>query len=236
MVRHVSRPVQSSQDGPHPRLIEMVARHRATPFQRSVADHSRAAFDTLSAAVAGEHRPLIFDSGCGVGESTARLARANPGAFVIGIDKSAHRLGRGPALPENARLIRADLMDIYPLAAAAGWRLHRHTMFYPNPWPKPSHVMRRWPASPVLPHMMALGGQWELRTNWPIYAEEMKLALAEYGVAAAIAPFVPQGEAMTPFERKYAQSGHALVQLVADVTSVDAFQVPPTAPPSPSII
>ena len=111
-------------------------------------------------------RPLILDSGCGVGQSTAKLALRFVDSYVLGIDKSAARLGRSPELPEDACLVRAELVDGWRLLASRGERLARHDLLYPNPWPKIGHLARRWHGHAVFPELLALGGVLECRSNW----------------------------------------------------------------------
>ena len=217
-----SRPVISSQTGPHDSLAARVTRYRETAFSRPVADHSHAAFDRLVRARDDTGLPLVLDSGCGTGDSTRRLAARHADSLVIGIDRSAHRLtrARDETPPENMLLVRADLVDLYRLMAEAGWRLARHYILYPNPWPKPAHLTRRWHASPVFPAMIALGGELELRTNWHLYAEEFAAALKLCGLPAEIGLVAAPEDALTwdtltwdpltPFEAKYADIGHRL--------------------------
>lgn len=210
-MQQCSRWVTSSQSGIHPALARQVGRHLRQTWRRPVAAHSERAFGACAESVAVWSGPLILDSGCGTGWSTWRLAENNPSALVIGVDKSAARLGRGLPVdcPENLMLLRADLVDFWRLAAAAGWQLTQHYLLYPNPWPKPGHLGRRWHAHPVFPTLLALGGDLELRTNWKTYAQEWQQALNMHGRraeldsidAGAMAPIV------SPFERKYRGSG-----------------------------
>ena len=95
-----------------------VARHGDWLAARPVARHTAAAFDAFLAAAAG--RPeVVVDAGCGTGVSTAALAARHPDALVVGVDRSADRLGRGRApLPDNAFLLRAELADFWRLCAA----------------------------------------------------------------------------------------------------------------------
>ena len=210
-----SQPIHSSQQAAHPRLREVVEKHLQTRFLRPVSAVSLQAFAELDARVEGKRENLILDTGCGTGASTLELARLYPDCQVIGIDKSASRLARGqrllqqPDAPKNALLLRCDLLDFWLLAAQAGWRVRRHYLLYPNPWPKPEHLKRRWHAHPVFPSLLALGGELELRCNWKIYAEEFALALQYAGVAAVVEEFTPE-LALTPFERKYQASAHTL--------------------------
>ena len=177
--------------------------------------YNRDAFDTSIAAWrAAGNLPLILDAGCGVGLSTRHLARMHPGHFVIGVDQSADRLARntaweGPA-PANFISVRADLVDYWRLMLDAGIRPAKHYILYPNPWPKIGHLARRWHGHPVFPVIVALGGEIECRSNWRIYVEEFAWALAQLsGNAVTAKRFIPAGP-ITPFEKKYAESGHLL--------------------------
>lgn len=212
-----SRPVESNQSGPHDKLRQVVLKHRDSTFAKPIAEHSRAAFARAQAWLeARAGAPLIFDSCCGVGQSSRRLAAAHPHAAVVAVDKSADRLRRGGAQePDNLLLLRADLNDFYRLAQAAGWRAHKHYVLYPNPWPKAAHLGRRWHGAPVFPAMLALGGELELRSNWRLYLEEFQLALGCYGFESTLAPLAEVDDPLTPFEAKYARSGQALWRLQA---------------------
>jgi tRNA (guanine-N7-)-methyltransferase len=208
-----SRVVESSQTAPHPRLREIVARHLNMPYRREPSEAGRAAFATV---VEHLQAPFILDAGCGTGASTLVLARMFPQHVVLGVDKSAARLAVGQRMLEtdsshrNVLLLHCELVDFWQLAAAAGLRCARQFLLYPNPWPKPEHVMRRWHAHPVLPCMLALGGAIELRTNWQVYAQEFAQALQAASVAIACAPLQVDQQPLTPFERKYTASGHTL--------------------------
>lgn len=201
-------------------------RHLATSFRRPPAPYSCQAFEALLARWAGGS-PLVLDSACGTGESTAALARRHPEALVVGIDQSEERIGRGlrklhAALPGNALLLRADATDIWALLAQQRMRLAHHYLLYPNPWPKSEHLQRRWHGHPRFRELLALGGHIELRTNWALYAEEFGAALRCAGWQAETSA-VNDAEPLTPFERKYRDSGHALTRLVAQAgkTPVD---------------
>jgi tRNA G46 methylase TrmB len=210
MTQQSARPVDSDQREPHPRLRDRVERHLHHPFRKPIAAHNRAAFDAVAEQVAAHAGPLLLDSFCGIGESTAALAAQYPAALVIGIDKSKHRLDKHRAGDGGSyRLVRAETEDFWRLAVAAGWRPQRHTLFYPNPWPKKEHLQRRVHGSPLLPTLLALGGELELRSNWPVYVEEFALALELAGWRAQLEP-VPPLAPISGFERKYRQAGQTL--------------------------
>lgn len=212
-----SRVIQSNQFAVHPRLGEIVLRHLDAPYLREPSEVGRRAFASVGERLV--QSPFILDAGCGTGASTLALARRHADALVLGVDKSAARLAVGQRLiargdaPENVLLLHCELVDFWQLAAAAGLRCKRQYLLYPNPWPKAEQLRRRWHAHPVFPTMRKLGGGIELRTNWKIYAEEFALALDVAGIEPALDAFTP-GEALTPFERKYAASGHGLWRCV----------------------
>ena len=206
-----SRIPESAQQGVHEHLVELVAKHVRCEFRKPYLDYNKAAFEHSLAGWDGK-APLILDAGCGVGWSTLRLAAEFPDHFVIGVDQSSDRLERGKPLPlpANALLLRADLVDFWRLFDEAGVRLARHYLLYPNPWPKIGHLSRRWHGHPVFPAMLELGGVLECRSNWRIYIEEFCFAIGWMTDSQpSCEAFLPEAP-LTPFERKYLDSGHAL--------------------------
>lgn len=215
-----SRFISSAQTGPHRDLDDLLHRHLAHPFRKPILDHNRAAFDLALAAHGAwnPRAPIILDAGCGVGWSTLRIAADFPDHFVFGVDQSVDRISRGKPLPlpENALLVRADLVDFWRLLAESGIRLARHYNLYPNPWPKIGHLARRWHGHAVFPVWRELGGELECRSNWPIYIEEMAQALSLLSGRPVSAEPYATDDPMTPFEKKYLASGHALWRCRAD--------------------
>jgi len=192
------RNVQSNQDGPHPRLAEVVRRHLDTTPRKPVAEHNRAAFATLESALAACDMPLALDSFCGTARSTARLAQRHPGHLVVGIDKSAHRLSRHRATDAgNYLLLRADCEAIWELLAAGGRQVDYHYLLYPNPWPKAAHLQRRVHGHPAFRHLLALGGHIELRSNWRVYVQEFAAALRIAGYRAGVEALALEGAPLT---------------------------------------
>lgn len=213
---------ESAQHGVHEQLERRVRRHLAEPFRKPYAEYNR---DALAQALAGWDRvaPLILDAGCGVGHSTIQLARAHPDHWVIGVDQSEDRLTRRKPYPEalmprNLVFVRADLVDFWRLLDEAGLRLARHYILYPNPWPKIGHLGRRWHAHPVFPVIPRLGGVLECRTNWDVYAQEFAGALRiVLGQPVAWESF-EAAQPLTPFERKYRDSGQTLYRVSCDLS------------------
>ena len=211
-----SRIPTSAQTGIHEHLPTLLDRHRDSPFRKPYTDYNRAAF---AASMERRERvapaaPLILDSCCGVGESSIALALEFPEHYVIGVDQSESRLMRKSEgksdLPHNLDLVRADLVDYWRLLCDAGIRVDRHTLFYPNPWPKIGHLSRRWHGHPVFPALLQLGGELECRSNWRIYIDEFCFAIEYLTQRPAVCEHYAPECALTPFERKYQNSGHPL--------------------------
>ncbi|NKI34113.1 methyltransferase domain-containing protein [Wenzhouxiangella sp. XN79A] len=209
-------------------MAGLVLRHRRHRWAAPIHAGSRAAFDEVL-RWRDPSRPLILDSGCGTGASTALLARRHPDAQVLGIDRSAHRLARAPRTGAAVLLARARLEDAWRLLLEARLRPARHYLLYPNPSPKPGQVGRRWPAHPVFPTLVALGGVLTVRSNWRIYLDECAHALSLHGRAAAPVVSFEADAPLTPFERKYAASGHTLYDLTLSL-DLDPLENPHAQP------
>ncbi len=215
-----SRIPTSAQQGVHEHLLRRVRRHLEAPFRKPYADYNRAAFEESLSGWDGR-APLILDAGCGVGHSTIQLARSFPDHWVIGVDQSEDRLSRRKPypvalLPANMVFVRADLVDYWRLAVDAGLTLARHYVLYPNPWPKIGHLARRWHAHPVFPFLVRLGGVLECRSNWQVYVEEFAAALGAVTGASVRWESFEAPAPLTPFERKYRDSGQCLFRVVHD--------------------
>ena len=207
---HTAPVLKTDQVAPHPDLPEIVQHHQDHPWRKPCPAHTREAFEQLLERLRREKRPLILDSFCGTGMSTALIARANPDALVVGIDQSAHRLAKHqPSDAKNYLLLRAEAEPFWLCLEDAGITLHSHWLLYPNPWPKASQFKRRVHGHGVFPMLSRLGGGLELRTNWDIYAQEFAQAAALIGIKGQTASFVPDAP-ITLFERKYADRGQTL--------------------------
>lgn len=203
--------IHSNQRGVHPRLDEVVAKHLATHPRKDISEHNLQAYHLLREKLATTGKPLILDSFCGTGMSTALLANTHQDHLVVGIDKSAQRLQRRTTnLPDNALLLRADCEPLWQLLVRDEIRLRRHCLFYPNPWPKSQHLRRRIHGHPAFRYLVELGGVVELRTNWRIYVEEFATAMHRVDVRGVISPVPPEDAPVSLFEKKLRASKHAL--------------------------
>ncbi len=206
-----SRTVQSSQTEVHERLPHVLARNQQYPYRKPISPHTDKAFrcfldEKISA-------PLILDSGCGTGVSTLKLAAMYPEHFILGLDKSAHRLAKTEQRTKsraNYGLIRADQFDFWRLAFEQDVQFEHVFLLYPNPWPKPTHLQRRIYAHPAFLSLLKSAKHIHIRSNWPVYLAEMGYAVQFLQhVAAPCETFAPD-DFMTPFEEKYFKSGQTL--------------------------
>jgi tRNA (guanine-N7-)-methyltransferase len=216
-----SRRVISNQSDVAPQL-RRTARWRCSgpeDFLKPIAEPARSLFTQIERCRRRAARPLILDAGCGTAVSTFRLAKRHPHALVIGIDRSSRRLARyeiGTHAYEqfgNVVLACMDLVDFWRLAARHHWTTERHYLLYPNPWPKHKQWRKRWHAHPVFDAALALGGVLELRSNWPTYVYEFADVVR---IKTSLQPRVEHlelAEAISPFEKKYADSGHPRLRL-----------------------
>ena len=227
-----ARAVTTNQTDIYDKLEEVVRKYASTEYLRPIADHTRTAFAEAEkfvlnfyesagnegGAVRGTYK-VILDSGCGTGESTLNIALANPGIPVIGIDKSAARLTKAGTAPQNAFLVRAELLDFWRLALgkvkAGQWHIPYHALYYPNPWPKQSEASRRFHLHPIFPTLLQLGDAIELRTNWELYAREFAEAarIATPDCSIAREAFEPE-RPITAFERKYKEASQQLWRVI----------------------
>ncbi|MCW8995987.1 MAG: SAM-dependent methyltransferase [Psychromonas sp.] len=212
-----SRVIVSNQQGLHEQLDEVVLKHLQHTFRKPYQQHTLDAFKSAEKWVEQQGKPIIFDSCCGVGESTYHLAKKHPEAIVLGLDKSADRLAKHPkSIADNYRLLQVNLNDFWRLAVDANWQLSHHYLLYPNPWPKAKHLQRRWHGSAVFPAILQLGGELELRSNWFTYIHEFARALELAGQTGIVEEY--QGEVpITPFERKYWASGQKSLRLLCKI-------------------
>lgn len=206
-----SRPVSSNQPHLHPKLAVVVRRHLQSTHRIEIAAHNLQAYEALTSALRRQPRPLVLDSFCGTGHSTAALAARHPGHLVVGIDKSARRLARHPGGgSDNYLLLRADCEDIWTLLVRDGLRIDYHYLLYPNPWPKAGQLRRRIHGHASFPLLLQLGGLLELRSNWQIYVEEFGCAMHLAGHRGCVRNLAGNGPDLSLFEQKYRRSGHDL--------------------------
>lgn len=211
------REITTNQLGIHEDLTDIVNKYRHSEFKKPIAEHTQETFEGVVEWLGNWQGGVIIDACCGVGESSIVLAQQHPNAKVIGIDKSAVRLNKythykrqtNHNSSDNVRVFQADLNDFWRLMAeylkTAKWNISKQCLFYPNPYPKKAQVQKRWHGSPAFIALLGCSTNIEVRSNWLTYLEEFQQALNIHGVKSQIYPI--NGAPITPFERKYTESG-----------------------------
>ncbi|WP_299076118.1 SAM-dependent methyltransferase [uncultured Paraglaciecola sp.] len=218
-MKQQARSITTNQLGVHKNLQKVVTRQLGNDSQRPLTDHTKQAYQEAVTWLGNWQGDLILDSCCGVGESTVNIAKAHPNARIIGIDKSALRTNKHQAYAsdeQNYLVLRADLNDFLRLLILDGKKLSKHFLLYPNPYPKSAHLQRRWYATSALKDILKLGGILEVRSNWQLYIQEFAAAL-DIALVNNHIKLYKSAYAITPFERKYWESGQDSWQLLADL-------------------
>jgi tRNA (guanine-N7-)-methyltransferase len=172
----------------------------------------------------GRGAPKFLEIGCGMGETTARIAAAHPDNDYLGIE--VHTPGVGSLLKEiserglsNLRVIQHDAVevvrDMIVPAALAG--IH---IFFPDPWPKKRHHKRRL-IQPgfvaLLASRLAPGGYLHCATDWEEYAEQMLQVLTDEPLLQNTAERFaerPDYRPQTKFESRGLRLGHGVWDVV----------------------
>jgi tRNA (guanine-N7-)-methyltransferase len=175
-------------------------------------------------ALFGRNAPLVLEIGCGMGETTAAMAAADPERDYLGVDVHTPGLANLLALAErdglgNVRAARGDAVELLRDLMKPG-SLDAVHVFFPDPWPKARHLKRRI----VRPDVVALirerlvpGGLLYCATDWPPYAEQMLAVLsADRGLRAVHDGYAPRPveRPVTKFERRALTAGREVFDLV----------------------
>jgi len=211
--------------------MRMVSRHMSRPWHQPIHQPTLVAWNRLKleSGFSADSR-FILDSGCGTGASSRFLANAHPDLIVLGVDQSDSRLSKngvqdGLLIDGNLILLRAELSSLWRLLLIEEYQPAYHFLLYPNPWPKPGHVKRRWHAHPVFPDMLTLGGAVEMRCNWDIYAREFAYATSQVcGQEINALPYVAETP-ISLFEEKYKQRGHDLYSVEIPAAVCAAYKL-----------
>jgi len=222
--------VISKQRGVHPALVSCVRKHLDSPWMQPLHRPTVETYRLLEKKeVLATGQAVILDSGCGTGKSTQRLAQMFPDHLVIGVDQSRSRLAKSGVhsnflRTENYVLLRAELTTFWRLLLQCGLSPERHFLLYPNPWPKPGHLSRRWHGHPVFPQLLALGGEIEMRCNWDVYAQEFaKASVIATGADIGVKIIEPD-KGISPFEQKYLERGQSLFSVHIAAKHTQAFR------------
>jgi len=198
--------------------------------QRAVSDlmprfgipYAEAPLDFASAF--GRVAPVVAEVGFGMGETTARIAAANPGNDYLAIE--VHGPGVGSLLRRieeggltNVRIVQHDAVEVlrHMIAPSSLAAIH---VFFPDPWPKKRHHKRRLLQPPFVElaaSRLAPRGILHVATDWQEYAQHVLEVLdASRELANTAAGFAPRPawRPETKFERRGLALGHGVWDLV----------------------
>jgi tRNA (guanine-N7-)-methyltransferase len=166
----------------------------------------------------GRAAPRILEIGCGMGETTAKIAEAHPENDYLGVEVHTPGVGNLCKLVSamgltNIRIVQHDAVevvrDMLPEQSLAG--IH---IFFPDPWPKKRHHKRRLIQPPfinLLASRLAPGGYLHCATDWEAYAEHILATLTNapqlQNSAEGYAPR-PSSRPRTKFENRGIKLGH----------------------------
>jgi tRNA (guanine-N7-)-methyltransferase len=172
----------------------------------------------------GRDAPVVAEIGFGMGETTARIAAANPGTDYLAIE--VHGPGVGSLLKRleaesiaNVRVVQHDAVEVLRDMVPEGSLAAMH-VFFPDPWPKKRHHKRRLLQREFVSlaaSRLAPGGVLHVATDWQEYAEHV-LAVCEAtssleNTARQFAPR-PEWRPETKFERRGVGLGHSVWDII----------------------
>lgn len=175
-------------------------------------------------SVFGNDHPVVLEIGCGMGETTAAIAAANPNVNYLGVE--VYTAGVGALMVRlrdqglgNVKIISHDAVEVLEHMVAADSLRGIH-VFFPDPWHKKRHHKRRI-IRPALVTLMASrlrpGGTLHCATDWVPYAEQMLEVLsAEPALRNRASGYHPRPawRPLTKFEQRGMRLGHEVRDLI----------------------
>jgi tRNA (guanine-N7-)-methyltransferase len=197
------------------RALDTLLPRFGLPYREAIVD--------LDAAF-GRAAPKILEIGFGMGETTAKIACAEPQHDFVGVE--VHTPGVGALLLKieelglsNLRVIQHDAHEVLEKMIAPASLAGVH-IFFPDPWHKKRHHKRRLVQPPLVALVasrLAPGGYLHCATDWEEYAQQMLAVLAaEPGLENTADGFAPRPDyrPLTKFENRGLRLGHGVWDLV----------------------
>ncbi len=129
--------------------------------------------------------PLVFEIGCGMGETTVAIAEAHPDVNFIGCEIFPSGIGAISLLLEqknikNVKIFRHDAVEVVKDMLPDNYLDGVH-IFFPDPWRKARHHKRRLVSTPFIDQLapkLKTGAYLHCATDWENYAEQMMEVLS----------------------------------------------------------
>ena len=160
---------------------------------------------------------VVFEIGCGSGESTVGFAKANPETIIIAIEvhrpsishlvETAHKEGLTNikvAYSDGVQVLRDWVQDKSLTAIFA---------FFPDPWPKKRHNKRRLFRTEIVEMMQKKlkdGGEIITATDWAEYGQQMLEVLPNSKLSIR-----PTWRPTTKYERKGLAANREIMEIQA---------------------
>ena len=160
---------------------------------------------------------VVFEIGCGSGESTVGFAKANPETIIIAIEvhrpsishlvETAHKEGLTNikvAYSDGVQVLRDWVQDNSLTAIFA---------FFPDPWPKKRHNKRRLFRTEIVEMMqkkLKNGGEIITATDWAEYGQQMLEVLPNSKLSIR-----PTWRPTTKYERKGLAANREIMEIQA---------------------
>jgi len=170
----------------------------------------------------GNAHPVEMEIGCGKGKFLVARSIGNPEINFLGIDRVSKFMNIGKTRAQkrtlpNIRFLRAEARAFLTEAIAPGSVSVFH-IYFPDPWPKRRHQVRRvfTPGLLTLLHARLVpGGLVEIATDDKDYFDAMKKTIATTGelwenVREAVNERIFDGMNKTNYELKWAAEGRPL--------------------------
>ena len=166
----------------------------------------------------------ILEIGFGMGESTARIAQAQPERDFLAVE--VHTPGVGSLLKQiqeaglsNLRIIQHDAVEVldHMIADASLDGVH---IFFPDPWHKKRHHKRRLIQSEFVRRLcrkLKVGAYLHVATDWQEYAEwVLEVLQAEPALANTAEKYAekPDYRPLTKFENRGIKLGHGVWDII----------------------
>ena len=174
--------------------------------------------------VYGRTNPKILEIGCGMGETTAKIADACRDNDYLGIE--VHVPGVGALCKQvaergltNLRICQHDAVEVVRDMLPEG-SLDGVHVFFPDPWHKKRHNKRRLIQPPFVALLAARlkpGAYLHCATDWEEYAQQMLEVLsAEPSLVNPAAGFAPRPayRPLTKFENRGLRLGHGVWDII----------------------
>ncbi len=176
-----------------------------------------------SRALFGRTAPLVLEIGCGMGEATAAMAKADPDRDLLAVDVHVQGLGRllrrieGAELT-NVRVLEGDAVVLLTEMLAPD-SLDEVRVYFPDPWPKVRHHKRRLVQRSFLDLVatrLRPGGALHVATDWAAYAEHVSALLADHPrYAVTHEGGRPPHRPITRFEQRGLDAGRSSYDVLA---------------------